>query len=397
MLLPPTALRRRVRIRLRGIVQGVGFRPFVHNLASELNLGGYVLNSSAGLVAEVEGEPASLDRFIRTVTEQPPPLAWVQESECSELDVLGERSFAIRPSAAVTGEFALISPDVATCADCRSDVADPTNRRFAYPFTNCTHCGPRYTIIRDIPYDRPKTTMAPFTMCAACQAEYEDPRNRRFHAQPNACPACGPTLLGSGAIRWQRFRHLLEARRRLAAGEILAIKGLGGFHFACDARNPSAVARLRARKRRSDKPFALMARDLAAVGIDLRGLGSRSEPRSPVRGGPIVILPPQGRSGIAGSRRPPAIVPSASCSPTRRCTTLLLQRCAYPAARDDQRQPQRGAHRRVEHPKPGNGSPAWPIGSSSTTAISSCASTIPWSAPSKGPSASCAARVAMCR
>jgi hydrogenase maturation protein HypF len=295
MPLPSTVLRRRVRIRLRGIVQGVGFRPFVHNLARELNLGGYVLNSSAGLVAEVEGDTDAVERFIRAVTEQPPPLAWVQDSECSEMDALGEESFAIHPSEAVTGEFALISPDVATCADCRSDVADPSNRRFGYPFTNCTNCGPRYTIILDIPYDRPKTTMAGFTMCAACQAEYQDPRNRRFHAQPNACPQCGPSLLASDPLP--------QARRRLAAGEILAIKGLGGFHLACDARNRDAVGRLRERKRRSDKPFALMARDLAAIEeICEVSDADRAALASPAS--PIVILPRK-----AGAALPDAIAP----------------------------------------------------------------------------------------
>ena len=289
----PAARRRRVHIRLRGIVQGVGFRPFVHNLATELNLGGYVLNSSAGLAAEVEGEPDAVERFLRAVTEQAPPLAWVQESECREMDTLGEESFAIRPSAAITGEFALISPDVATCAECRNDIAGPANRRSGYAFTNCTNCGPRYTIIRDIPYDRPKTTMAGFTMCAACRAEYEDPRNRRFHAQPNACPVCGPSLSAP----------LEEARRRLTAGEILAIKGLGGFQLACDARNPAAVRSLRERKRRSDKPFALMARDLAAAEevceISDAERAALTSPQSP-----IVILRRK-----AGADLPEAIAP----------------------------------------------------------------------------------------
>jgi hydrogenase maturation protein HypF len=254
-LLPPTTSRRRIRVRLRGIVQGVGFRPFVHNLALELNLAGYVLNSSAGLVAEVEGDPAALDAFVNALREDPPPLAWIQQMEVLELEAVGDATFAIRESVAETGEFALVSPDVATCDDCFRDFTAAANRRFGYAFTNCTNCGPRYTIIRDIPYDRPNTTMAAFRMCAACQAEYDDPRDRRFHAQPNACPECGPAL--SAGIE--------EARRRLAAGEILAIKGLGGFHLACDARNPAAVGRLRERKRRSDKPFALMARDLAEV------------------------------------------------------------------------------------------------------------------------------------
>jgi len=277
----PTS-RRRIRIRLRGIVQGVGFRPFVHNLALELHLAGYVLNSSAGLVAEVEGDSAAVDAFIAAIKNDPPPLAWIQEMEVVELPTAGDATFTIRASVAETGEFALVSPDVATCHDCFRDFMAPTNRRFGYSFTNCTNCGPRYTIIRDIPYDRPHTTMAPFHMCADCQAEYDDPRDRRFHAQPNACPQCGPAL--SAGIE--------EARQRLAAGEILAIKGLGGFHLACDARNPAAVRRLRERKRRSDKPFALMARDLPAVeaicevsGADRRALLSARCP--------IVILPEQ--------------------------------------------------------------------------------------------------------
>ena len=175
---PPTLSRRRVR--LRGIVQGVGFRPFVHNLALELNLAGYVLNSSAGLVAEVEGHPAALDAFVKALREDAPPLAWIQEMEVVELDAAGDATFVIRESVAETGEFALVSPDVATCDDCFRDFTEAANRRFGYAFTNCTNCGPRYTIIRDIPYDRPKTTMAAFHMCAACQAEYDDPRDRRF-------------------------------------------------------------------------------------------------------------------------------------------------------------------------------------------------------------------------
>jgi hydrogenase maturation protein HypF len=286
----PLTTRRRIRILLRGIVQGVGFRPFVHNLARELGLGGYVTNSSAGLVAEVEGAPAVVDCFVRRVTGEPPPLAWIEASEIVEVEALGEEAFVIRGSVAVAGEFALISPDVATCADCFGDFTRPDGRRKGYPFTNCTNCGPRYTIVQDIPYDRPKTTMSVFPMCEACRAEYEDPADRRFHAQPNACPVCGPRLWGclpitssttdnrsltvaarqAIAIRDRKGAvgssgALGEARRRLATGEILAIKGLGGFHLACDARNGEAVARLRARKRRSDKPFAVMARDLAAV------------------------------------------------------------------------------------------------------------------------------------
>ncbi len=185
---------KRVRIRLRGIVQGVGFRPFVHNLAATWQLAGYVLNSSSGLVAEVEGGGDAVDRFVESVRKDAPPLAWIQEMEVAEIAPEGGTGFEIRNSAVETGEFALVSPDVATCPECLRDCRDPDGRRFGYPFTNCTNCGPRYTIIRDIPYDRASTTMAPFHMCAECQKEYDDPSNRRFHAQPNACPACGPAL-----------------------------------------------------------------------------------------------------------------------------------------------------------------------------------------------------------
>jgi hydrogenase maturation protein HypF len=244
-----------VQVRLRGIVQGVGFRPFVYNLARRLRLGGHVFNSSAGLVAEAEGEAAAVDAFVKAISDDAPPLAWIQNKEVAPLEPVGERAFTIRDSVAETGEFALVSPDIGTCEECVRDFTGPGNRRFSYAFTNCTNCGPRYTIIRDIPYDRPATTMARFRMCAQCRAEYDDPGNRRFHAQPNACPMCGPAL--SAPIE--------EARRRLAEGQIVAIKGLGGFHLACDARDGAAVSRLRRRKRRSDKPFALMARDMGAA------------------------------------------------------------------------------------------------------------------------------------
>src|ERR1017187_3973815 len=215
---------KRIRIRLRGIVQGVGFRPFVHNLAGKLGLAGYVLNSSAGLVTEAEGPAEAVDRFAEAIGTEAPPLAWIQEMTAEDLPLEGGKNFEIRHSAVETGEFALISPDVATCPECLRDCRQPGNRRFGYPFTNCTNCGPRYTIIRDIPYDRASTTMAPFHMCEECQREYDDPDNRRFHAQPNACPVCGPSITGN--------MPLTEARRRLAAGEILAIKGLGGYHLA---------------------------------------------------------------------------------------------------------------------------------------------------------------------
>ena len=283
----------RVQVRIRGIVQGVGFRPFVHNLARRLGLAGYVLNSSAGVVAEVEGDPAALDAFLARLRSEAPPLARIEEILVSELAPLGERDFLIRESQAREGDFVLVSPDVATCADCYRDFTDPANRRFGYAFTNCTNCGPRYTIIRDIPYDRPNTTMASFRMCPACQAEYDDPGNRRFHAQPNACPQCGPQLSAP----------IAEAQRRLAEGAIVAIRGLGGFHLACDPRNEAAVGLLRKRKRRSDKPFALMARDLAAIeALCIVSDDDRRALLSPPR--PIVILPRRADSGLAEAIAP---------------------------------------------------------------------------------------------
>lgn len=279
---------KRRQIRITGIVQGVGFRPFVYHLAHRLRLSGYVLNSSAGVVVEVEGGAAALAEFARRLRSDAPPLARIEEMLVAEMAPLGAPGFVIRESHAEEGEFVLVSPDVATCADCCHDFSDPANRRYGYAFTNCTNCGPRYTIIRDIPYDRPNTTMAAFRMCAACQAEYDDPADRRFHAQPNACPQCGPQL--SAPIE--------EAQRRLAAGEIAAIKGLGGFHLACDARNDGAVRLLRERKRRSDKPFALMARDLAAVErICIVSDDDRGVLASPRR--PIVILPRRADPGIS--------------------------------------------------------------------------------------------------
>ncbi|MGH9515677.1 MAG: acylphosphatase, partial [Terriglobales bacterium] len=184
----------RRRISLRGIVQGVGFRPFVYNLAKNIGIRGFILNSSSGVTIEAEGPEAALDEFIRSL-DHPPPLARIEEVATEEILLVGDQSFEIKASLPVDGEFALVSPDVATCDDCLRDIDDPENRRFGYPFTNCTNCGPRYTIIQDIPYDRPMTTMSGFHMCADCEAEYHDPANRRFHAQPNACPACGPSVV----------------------------------------------------------------------------------------------------------------------------------------------------------------------------------------------------------
>ncbi len=237
------------------MVQGVGFRPFVYNLANALHLTGFVFNSSSGVSIEIEGPPAALDEFLQTLRQNPPPLADIATVTVSEIEALGGADFSILHSREQAGGFALIPPDIGTCEACWREFSDPANRRFGYAFTNCIHCGPRYTIIREVPYDRATTTMAAFTMCAACQAEYDDPRDRRFHAQPNACPACGPSLSLS----------IEQTRSFLRQGKIVAVKGLGGFLLACDAGNDAAVVELRKRKRRPHKPFALMARDLAAV------------------------------------------------------------------------------------------------------------------------------------
>jgi hydrogenase maturation protein HypF len=256
----------RLRIGITGIVQGVGFRPFVYNLASRFHLAGWVANNSSGVIIEAEGEDADLAGFLAAVRAEAPPLALIDSLTSERCPAEGAREFVIRASDADASRLALISPDVATCPDCRRELADPADRRYRYPFTNCTNCGPRYTIIRDIPYDRANTTMAGFAMCPACQAEYDDPANRRFHAQPNACPVCGPAyrLLDSQG-RELTGEPLAAVRRLVGEGAIVAVKGLGGYHLAAEARDPAAVGRLRSRKLREDKPFAVMAGGLDAV------------------------------------------------------------------------------------------------------------------------------------
>ncbi len=303
----------RKRIRVRGIVQGVGFRPFVYNLAHDLRLAGYVLNSSAGVTIEIEGSESGVARFVETLRDSPPPLAQIEDFSVTDLEPARETDFVIRHSEAEPGEFVLVSPDVATCGDCWRDFGDTANRRYGYPFTNCTNCGPRYTIIQDIPYDRPTTTMAQFRMCALCQAEYDDPRNRRFHAQPNACAECGPALalVAAAGVFPESADYepantaaiIGRARQLLREGNIVAVKGLGGFLLACDAENDEAVRTLRIRKRRSDKPFALMARDIPSV-ESFCGLtpGERESLLSPKR--PIVVLKRRENSLIAADVAP---------------------------------------------------------------------------------------------
>jgi hydrogenase maturation protein HypF len=269
-----TSAAKAVQVLIRGVVQGVGFRPFVHNLASSLGLTGYVLNSSQGVVIQVESrDPERLELFVRRLPREIPPLARIESLEVSSVPPPGLDDFHIRESVDQPGQYVLVSPDIAACPDCLREMWDPADRRFEYPFTNCTNCGPRYTIIRDIPYDRPRTTMAAFPMCGECAREYHDPGNRRFHAQPVACPSCGPSLSlvpaspGSQAMEPVRGDALVlaTARRLLWEGKILAVRGLGGFHIACRAACDSAVGRLREAKRRSNKPFAVMFRDMEAV------------------------------------------------------------------------------------------------------------------------------------
>lgn len=257
-----------LRIHVTGIVQGVGFRPFVYNLARSLNLTGWVKNTSAGVDIFVEGLPDQVNIFSSQVRHSPPPLARIDTFQETTQSLDGYTNFEILSSLPSQGDFIPISPDIAICPDCRRELFDPPDRRYRYPFINCTNCGPRLTIIRDIPYDRPTTTMADFPLCDPCHTEYENPADRRFHAQPIACPTCGPHIwfsLPSGQRIADAETALQIARQWLAEGKIIAIKGLGGFHLACDATNPQAVAALRSRKKRSDKPFALMAFDVEAV------------------------------------------------------------------------------------------------------------------------------------
>ncbi|BCA79430.1 carbamoyltransferase HypF [Desulfuromonas sp. AOP6] len=290
----------RHRIEVRGIVQGVGFRPFVYQTAMRFGLSGWVLNDSDGVVLEVEGEKAHLDAFASVLRDQPPPLAAVAEILVNEIPVTGEGSFIIRQSQRHGHRSTEISPDTFVCADCLTELFDPADRRFRYPFINCTNCGPRYTLVTDVPYDRGYTTMAGFTMCPACQQEYDDPSSRRFHAQPNACPDCGPQVLlrdASGQVV-NTTNPVSEAVSLLSQGCILAVKGVGGYHLAVDPCHDQALRRLRRRKGRDEKPFALMAADvttarrLAVIDEDGRRLLESTER-------PIVLLPQRSGHGLS--------------------------------------------------------------------------------------------------
>jgi hydrogenase maturation protein HypF len=302
---PPESFR--AKITVHGAVQGVGFRPFVYRLATQLRLDGWVLNSSQGVFIEVEGPGDILQVFLTRLEIEKPPLAIIQSLETSFLDLVGYQGFEIRYSDDTGPKTAFILPDIAICADCLRELFDPSNRRYRYPFTNCTNCGPRFSIIEELPYDRPNTSMRRFIQCPDCEAEYGDPLNRRFHAQPNACPTCGPHLElwdSSGNVLAYEDAALLNAAELIRQGKIVALKGIGGFQLVCIAREEEIVIRLRQRKHREEKPFALMypaldqvSRDCVVSSLEERLLSS---PESP-----IVLLMRQGEeSTIAPSVAP---------------------------------------------------------------------------------------------
>ena len=312
------AATQRLRITLRGAVQGVGFRPFVYRLATEMALAGWVLNSSAGLVVEIEGAPDALRRFEQRVEAERPKAAVVTVREAEWIPAQGSRKFEIHHSDTDSTKSVNVLPDLAICDDCRAELVDSANRRFQYPFTNCTNCGPRYTIVVDIPYDRPNTTMREFVFCPACREEYENPANRRFHAQPNACPVCGPKLDGT----------ISDTAAALRKGEIVALKGIGGFQFLVDARQPAAVARLRQRKHREEKPFALMMPSLE-VAREYCEITPGEQKLLQSQAAPIVLLHPKSGTDIAWN--------VAHCSPYLGVILpysplhhLLMRECPFP-------------------------------------------------------------------
>ena len=294
----------RLTIHIKGIVQGVGFRPFVYNLARRLKLGGWVLNNAQGVELEIEGSDDDIAAFLSELKNSAPPLAVIDEVVVTQCAVQGEREFSIKQSTEQGENRAWVSPDVATCADCQGDIGNPEDRRYGYAFTNCTNCGPRYSIIKDVPYDREATTMDEFRMCFHCQAEYDDPGDRRFHAQPNACPVCGPKYhLVSQAGEMISGDVCIETRRLVAAGYIVAIKGLGGYHLACDARHEQAVSSLRSRKRREEKPFAVMCGSTRAVS-QLCAVSAAEEKLLTGTARPIVLLEKGIRYDLANSIAP---------------------------------------------------------------------------------------------
>jgi hydrogenase maturation protein HypF len=295
----------RKEIQVSGIVQGVGFRPYVYRLALDRNLCGSISNTPTGVTIEIQGPPDLVEDFVSRLPTEAPALAEITHMSVREMACLADRCFEILPSNTGEHATALISPDVAVCDDCLGELFDARDRRHLYPFINCTNCGPRFTIMRDIPYDRASTSMSVFPMCDRCRAEYEDPQNRRFHAQPNACWDCGPQLefWNAQGSPMKVLAPIEAAAQRLQLGEILAIKGLGGFHLAVDATNSAAVDRLRQRKRRIEKPFAVMVPDLEAAGR-LCKIDAESEKLLNSRQRPIALLPKLDVTAIAEAVAP---------------------------------------------------------------------------------------------
>ncbi len=305
MSAPKRGGKRRLRIDVLGRVQGVGYRPFVYRLAKREGVSGWVMNTPAGVAMEAEGESETLERFVTALKSEAPPLAVVESVTEREVRPTGEDGFRLRRSSLRGRKEVLLPPDVATCAACFAEVFDPRDRRHLYPFTNCTDCGPRYTIAEDLPYDRSRTTMRGFSMCENCRREYDDPANRRFHAQPNACPVCGPKVWLVDA-RGRKVRCGDPIRRMqelLKAGEVVAIKGLGGFHLAVNAADEKAVARLRERKRRPFKPLALMVEDMATVERLCRPSAAEREALLSWRA-PIVLVPKRSGAPVVDAVAP---------------------------------------------------------------------------------------------
>jgi hydrogenase maturation protein HypF len=258
----------KLKITIRGVVQGVGFRPFIYRLAGEMQVKGWIINSSQGVFIEAESDKQTLETFLRRIESDRPSNSFIQSFESAWLDAEGFKTFEIRESKEQGSKTALVLPDISTCKDCLDEVFDPANRRYLYPFTNCTNCGPRFSIIRDLPYDRVNTTMDEFEMCPECRAEYTDPLNRRFHAEPTACPVCGPTVTltdNKANVIAEYHDAVKQTALYIKQGRIVALKGIGGYQLLCDARSGKAVKMLRSRKRRSEKPFAMMFPGIAAV------------------------------------------------------------------------------------------------------------------------------------
>ena len=321
----------RARLRILGAVQGVGFRPCVFRLATELGLAGWVNNSAQGVTVEIEGERAQVEEFVLRLESEKPPRSFIQSLETSWLAAAGYSGFAIRESDPGGAKTALVLPDIATCPECIAEIFDPANRRHRYPFTNCTNCGPRFSIIEGLPYDRPTTSMRDFAMCPECRHEYVNPRDRRFHAQPNACPACGPHL-----ELWDPKGHVLEARdsaltavaEAIRSGAIAAVKGIGGFHLMADARNDGAVRLLRERKHRDEKPLAVMAPSMDAARNECE-VSPAEERLLRSAEAPIVLLRRKAGASVASSAAPgnPTLGVMLPYSPLHH---LLLAQLGFP-------------------------------------------------------------------